>query len=167
MAQNQPIFSRYSILLGAFLVGTALCDAPVRAQGTGGSSASPGGHPGVAGSATATYPGAPFRNTVGQPSTFQNSIGQTTRFGSTANRSAAAPSNPGNLNSGAPIPSATGGADTGQGTASGTTSGYDPDSYAAYAARARKVGTAPNGLPIGTTGSGPGSPEQPINSGSR
>jgi hypothetical protein len=29
------------------------------------------------------------------------------------------------------------------------------------------VGHAPNGLPIGSTGSGPGSPEQPINSGSR
>jgi hypothetical protein len=28
------------------------------------------------------------------------------------------------------------------------------------------VGTAPNGLPIGSTGSGPGSPEQPHNSGS-
>jgi len=31
----------------------------------------------------------------------------------------------------------------------------------------RGVGTAPNGLPIGATGSGPGSPEQPINSGTR
>jgi hypothetical protein len=31
----------------------------------------------------------------------------------------------------------------------------------------RGVGTAPNGLPIGSIGSGLGSPEQPINSGSR
>ena len=98
MAQNQPVFSWSSILLGACLVGTLICDAP--AQGTGGSSAN---HPGVAGSATATYPGAPFRNTVGQPPTFQNSVGQTTHFGNTANRSAAAPSNPGNLNSGGPL----------------------------------------------------------------
>jgi hypothetical protein len=29
------------------------------------------------------------------------------------------------------------------------------------------VGTSANGLPIGTTGSGPGSPEQPIDSGTR
>jgi len=94
MAQNQPVFSWSSILLGACLVGTLICDAPAQAQGTGGSSAN---HPGVAGSATATYPGAPFRNTVGQPSTFQNSVGQTMRFGGAANRSAASPSNPGNF----------------------------------------------------------------------
>ena len=167
MAQNQPIFPWHSILLGACLVVTALCDAPVRAQGTGGSSANSGGHPAAAGSATATHPGEPFRNTFGQTSTFQNAIGETTRFGGGANRSAASPSNPGNLNSGGPSPATTGDADSSQGTTSGTASGSTPDNYAAYSARARKVGTAPNGLPIGTTGSGPGSPEQPINSGSR
>ena len=149
-------------LLRSVYLGIALLifgSFPTLAQGTG-SSANPGGHPAGAGSAAATNPGRPFQNTIGQNSTFQTSIGQTTRFGGGTNRSAS-PSNPGNLNSGAPSSTTIGGADAGQG--SGTT----PDSYAAYSARARKVGTAPNGLPIGTAGSGPGSPEQPINSGSR
>jgi len=36
---------------------------------------------------------------------------------------------------------------------------------AAQAARNAGVGTAPNGLPIGSSGSGLGSPEQPVGSG--
>ena len=42
----------------------------------------------------------------------------------------------------------------------------DPSSggSAAAAARGRGVGTAPNGRPIGSSGSGPGSPEQPHDS---
>ena len=37
----------------------------------------------------------------------------------------------------------------------------DPVSGGATTARGRGVGTAPNGRPIGSPGSGPGSPEQP------
>jgi len=40
----------------------------------------------------------------------------------------------------------------------------DPSSGGAPTARGRGVGTAPNGLPIGSPGSGPGSPERPHDS---
>ena len=51
------------------------------------------------------------------------------------------------------------------------TSGQDqthvPPLRALSAGRAGRVGTAPNGVPIGNPGSGPGSPEQPYDSGVR
>lgn len=47
-----------------------------------------------------------------------------------------------------------------------THSKAQPGSAAAVQAqRNAGAGTAPNGLPIGASGSGPGSPEQPLNSG--
>ena len=151
-----------SVYLGITLLTSGTF--PGFAQGVG-SSNNPGGHPAGAGSATATYPGAPFRNTMGQTSAFQNSFGQTTRFQTqfphvAAPPSGASPTNLNNINRG----SNSDNSDQSAGTA-GTDS--SPGSYAAYSALARKLGRAPNGLPIGTTGSGPGSPEQPIDSGSR
>jgi hypothetical protein len=55
----------------------------------------------------------------------------------------------------------------GTSTTTGQTQTQTPPLRALSTNRAGGVGTAPNGVPIGNPGSGPGSPEQPYDSGAR
>jgi hypothetical protein len=107
------------------------------AQGGGGG----GGGAGASGGAGGTGQSAAGAGGTGQSAAGAGGVGQTTGSGSQGN----AFSDRGTNQSNNPNAPGTGGVDTPR----------------------RGVGTAPNGLPIGSSGSGPGSPEQPIDSGSR
>lgn len=142
-----------TLLLAACIVG--MC-APVLSQaGAGGSGSGGSGTGGTAASTSAAGTGA-SNATVG--------TSPTAGTGGLKGTVGTAPSG------GIEDPTTTVGAtstapDTDQG-AQHTHSKARPGSAAALQAqRNAGAGTAPNGLPIGVSGSGPGSPEQPINSG--
>jgi hypothetical protein len=162
--QEADMTSRKFVLLtAALLVGTSLLNsAQARGGGGGGGGGSASnGSSGNGASGLSATPTQPNPNSIFQ-NPFQNPItrgippaASTTFFNPNAgvfNQNAGQTINTGTVGSTPPTnPMPT--------NAGGRTLGSTPATLS--------VGHAPNGLPIGSAGSGPGSPEQPIDSGSR
>jgi hypothetical protein len=156
--------SKLVLLIAALLAGTSLSDS-VQAKGGGAASANSsangvsGGSNGASATRTRPNPSSIFRNPFQNPITegipaaastsfFNPNVGQ---FNQNANQTI----NTGTAPTGGSTPNIN--QNAGQ-TTVGSTQTTSPTIG---------VGHAPNGLPIGSPGSGPGSPEQPIDSGSR
>jgi hypothetical protein len=153
---------KFVIMTVALLAGASLPAAQARGGGAGGASsgsnsASNGGNgPGSLGlSATPTRPNP---NSIFQ-NPFQNPITQGIPPAATTNFFN---QNSGRFNQNAGQTINTGSATPASGQSGSQTVGSTPATGSTSATVA--VGHAPNGLPIGSTGSGPGSPEQPIDS---
>jgi hypothetical protein len=128
---------KLALLVAAIVGGTSL---PELAQGGGAGGAGTGGNAGSAtssGAGTGTATGVTTGYTTGYTS------GYTTGYTNSTGTSSM----------------------TGTGTSSMTGTGTNPS--AAQANQNAGFGHTSSGLPVGSPGSGPGSPETPINSGSR
>jgi hypothetical protein len=157
---------KFVLLIATLLVGTSLSNlAQARGGGAGGAASANGsasnGGSGNGSSGLSATPTQPNPNSIFQ-NPFQNPI---TRGAPAAASTSFFNPNSGvfNQNAGQTINTGTVGSTPATNptptNAGGRTLGSTPTTPS--------VGHAPNGLPIGSAGSGPGSPEQPIDSGSR
>jgi hypothetical protein len=164
---------KFVLLIAALVVGTPLSN-PALARGGGGAangSASNGGgsngSSGLSATPTRPNPNSIFQNRFKNPITegvpaaasttsFNPNLGQFNQNANKTINTGTAPTNTGSAPSGGTSPPTN--QNAGQ-TVGSQTTGSTQGAVA--------VGHAPNGLPIGSAGSGPGSPEHPIDSGSR
>jgi hypothetical protein len=159
----QPPQSPGRTAIQSSITGTATAGQSAATQGTntvGTSSAGTAARPGANPAAATNPSSAPFQDPIGQGIAPAASIANQ-NGGQTSTQPPQSPART------APQSSTAGAVAAQQRAATQGTNTAASNSAGVVGAPGVGVGHSANGRPIGTTGSGPGSPEQPINSGSR